>query len=221
MPFSKDQLTNIPHILSAPRFTTYLQHCNNDPTRALTLYQWNLELSSAFIVPLHLLEVSLRNAVVECLDQVYTINWPWNQRFIYSLPDFQRNYSPRRDLQSVASRMPNPTMGNVVAELKFAFWEKMFTRRHDTRLWNQHLKTAFPYAPNTMSVQQLREKIFNDINPIRKLRNRIAHHEPIFARNNQDDYNIIYELISYRDTITADWMQDIQNVTQLIARRPQ
>tara|TARA_B100001093_G_scaffold470170_1_gene491459 strand:- start:156 stop:374 length:219 start_codon:yes stop_codon:yes gene_type:complete len=72
-----------------------------------------------------------------------------------------------------------------------------------------------------MSVQQLREKIFNDINPIRKLRNRIAHHEPIFARNNQDDYNIIYELISYRDTITADWMQDIQNVTQLIARRPQ
>ena len=219
MPFSADQISNIPHILSEPRFATYLQHCGNDRTQALLLYKWNLELSAAFVVPLHLLEVSLRNAVVECLEAVHTSNWPWNQGFIRRLPNPPRGYSPTRDLLNVAS-MKSPTMGKVVAELKFVFWEKMFTKRHDKRLWDAHIKNAFPNAPATLSPSQIRGRIYDDVIVIRKLRNRIAHHEPIFSRNNQDDYNKIYELISWRDTVTADWMRNIQNVTQLISERP-
>lgn len=219
MPYSSEQLTHIPHILSEPRFATYLQHCGNDRTGALRLYQWNLELSSAFIVPLHLLEVSLRNAVVECLVAVHTLNWPWNQGFIRRLPDPPRGYSPTRDLAHVA-RMPNPTMGKVVADLKFVFWEKMFTARHDARLWDLHIRAAFPYAPPSLTVAEIRAKIHDDVSVIREMRNRIAHHEPVFLRDNMDDYTKIYNLIAWRDLVTADWMKDMQTVTALIARRP-
>ena len=219
MPFSTDQLTNIPHILSEPRFATYLQHCGNNKMLALRLYKWNLELSSAFIIPLHLLEVSTRNAVVERLEAVHTSNWPWNRGFIRSLPNPQRGYSATKNLREVAS-IQNPTMGKVVAELKFVFWEKMFTKRHDRRLWNDHLKTAFPHAPEAMTVPELRSEIYNDIGVIRKLRNRIAHHEPIFSRNTQDDFDKIYKLISWRDETTAGWMNDFQTVTRLIAEKP-
>lgn len=219
MPYSSEQLTNIPHILSEPRFATYLQHCGNDRNRALELYQWNLELSSAFIVPLHLLEVSLRNAVVECLVTVHTLNWPWNQGFIRRLPNPPKGYSPTRDLQSV-SRMQNPTMGKVVAELKFVFWEKMFTARHDKRLWNQRIKAVFPNAPAALTPSQIRSKIYDDVFIIREMRNRIAHHEPIFSRNNQDDYNRIRQLLEWRNQPTADWMDSLQTVTRLISQRP-
>lgn len=216
MTFTEEQLNNIPHILSEPRFATYLQHCNNDRTCALELYQWNLEISSAFLLPLHLLEISLRNAVSECLESTYTSNWPWNQRFILSLPN-SNGYNPRRNLQQTAS-MQSPTMGKVVSELKFVFWEKMFTARHDIRIWNQHIRTAFPNSPQQMTPRQIREQAFQDIFTIRSLRNRIAHHEPIFRRNLQEDYNKIHELVEWRDKTTADWMNNIQHVTTLIPK---
>ncbi len=90
MTFTTEQLTNIPNVLSQPRFATYLQHCNNNRDQALALYQWNLELSAAFIIPLHLLEITVRNAIVEGLTNIYTLNWPWDQNFILSLPSLWR-----------------------------------------------------------------------------------------------------------------------------------
>lgn len=219
MTFSHNQLLNIPKTLSDPRFATYLRHCNNDKALALQLYQWNLELSSAFIIPLHLLEISIRNAVVEGLESVHTHNWAWNQGFIRSLPNPSRGYSPQRNLREVART--HPTAGKVVADLKFVFWEKMFTARHDARLWNHHINNAFPHAPNSMTISQLRAQLYDDIFIIRKLRNRIAHHEPIFSRDLQEDYNKIYELISWRDTDTANWMCEIQSVTGLILEKPE
>ncbi len=139
--------------------------------------------------------------------------------FIRTLPKPRQGYSPTRDLQNVAC-MSNPTMGKVVAELKFVFWEKMFTSRHDHTLWNAHIKTAFPHAPEMLTPSQLRSRIYGDVTVIRKLRNRIAHHEPIFTRDNHDDYNKIYQLMTWRNTVTADWMEEIQAVTQLISERP-
>lgn len=218
MSFSENQLSNIPKTLSNPRFSTYLQHSNNDKRKALQLYQWNLELSSAFIIPLHLLEISIRNAVVEGIETVHTKRWAWNQGYIRSLPD-SGGYNARRDLQKIANKYH--TSGKVVAELKFVFWEKMFTSRHDGLIWNAHINQVFPDAPSSLTTQELREKIYRNIVIIRKLRNRIAHHEPILSRNLQDDYNKIHELISWRDTETSNWMNNIQSVIRLISERPE
>lgn len=217
MSFSHDQLSNIPHVLSEPRFATYLRYCDNDRNRALQLYQWNLELSSAFIIPLHILEVSIRNAVVENLEAVHTQNWPWNNGFIRSLPNPRRGYNSTSDLLNVAAR--EETVGKVVAELKFAFWEKMFTARHDERLWEKRILSSFPNA-SVMSTAELRKIIHDDIFSIRTLRNRIAHHEPIFSRDVMDDYHRIYKLIRWRDKVTSDWMNEFQSVESLIKEMP-
>jgi hypothetical protein len=45
-------LNDLPGVISAPRFATYLQARGNDRAAALTLYEWNLTISAAFIVPL-------------------------------------------------------------------------------------------------------------------------------------------------------------------------
>ena len=218
MTFTQDQLSKIPHILSEPRFTTYLKHAHNDRLLALRLYQWNLEISAALIIPLHLLEVSLRNAVVESLEAVHTHNWPWNQGFICTIPNPSAGYSPRMDLQNEAQKQSS--MGKVVAELKFVFWQRMFTKRYDKHLWKHHFRRVFPYAPAAISIAQLREQIYADVEVIRQLRNRIAHHEPIFIRDIAQDYRCMLKLVAWRDQTTADWLDQIQTVTTLLPLKP-
>jgi hypothetical protein len=52
------------------------------------------------------------------------------------------------------------------------------------------------------------------------LRNRIAHHEPIFARNIADEYQRVYEMIGWRSRVAAAWMGRKQGVTALIPLKP-
>lgn len=134
MPFSVAELNDLPTVISAPRFATYLQAAGNDTSQALALYEWNLELSAAFIVPLQVCEVAARNGVVAVLEMVHGAGWPWSSGFIRSLPvpKKQWHYNPQDDLRSLARRLP--TSGKIVAELKFAFWEKTFTKGQDARL---------------------------------------------------------------------------------------
>src|SRR3546814_17417777 len=68
------------------RSATYLQAMGNDREKALALYEWNLDLSSALIVPLQVCEVAVRNGIAEAIEHVHGANWPWNNGFIRSLP---------------------------------------------------------------------------------------------------------------------------------------
>ena len=80
--------------------------------------------------------------------------------------------------------------------------------------------TVFPNADSAKTVQQLRGEGFDKLGKIRDLRNRIAHHEPIFARNLQNDYASIRELVEYRRAEAANWLGKVERVTGLIAIRP-
>ena len=218
-PFTDDQEHHLPNVLSAPRFATYLKSAGNDRTRALDLYQWNLLVSAAFLVPLHVLEVSLRNAIVEAIEAVHGGAWPWTEGFIRSLPEPRPPaYNPTRDLSNCAKQQP--TAGKVVAELKFAFWESMLTKRHQTRLWEAQFFNVFPNSPRGVTSDQRRSELRNDVEEIRKLRNRIAHHEPIFPRALQDDFDRIMRCIQWRNVAAATWVNDIETVQALLRLRP-
>lgn len=221
VPFDRRELDELPHVLSEPRFATYLKAMAGDRERALELYEWNLRISAAFLVPLQVCEVATRNAVAEALNRVHGENWPWSNGFLRSLPrpKRERDYDPEADLRIVAARQP--TTGKVVADLKFAFWERLFTVGQDHRLWDPHFRSVFPGAPADLSIAGARSQAFHDIQIIRKLRNRIAHHEPVFSRTLTADYRLILGLISWRSPTAADWVERIQDVTPLICRIPE
>lgn len=185
---------------------------------ALQLYAWNAEVSSAFMHPLHICEVVIRNAVADALEGVYGPLWPWSPTFERSLPAPPRGYNSRQDLVSIRSNQP--TTGKVIPELKFAFWQRLFTGRHDTRLWDHHLRRVMPHLDSSKTIAELRQSLFDDLEIIRKLRNRIAHHEPIFTRALLDDYVMIRSLISMRCPSTAIWLDGMQRVTTVIAAKP-
>lgn len=185
---------------------------------ALELYAWNGQVSSALLFPLHICEVVLRNAAAEVLERIYGPNWPWNTTFERSLPNPGRGYSMQRDLQSARDR--KTTQGQVIPELKFAFWQSIFTSRFDGRLWTPHLASALPNSPAHLPTSDRRLSLYNNLEKIRRLRNRIAHHEPIFARNLREDLDTIYEVTRWRCQTTAVWMDIHQTASDLIVKRP-
>ncbi|MCC4243931.1 hypothetical protein [Stappia indica] len=220
MPFSPDEIRQLPDVISAPRFATYLRVCDDNPASALALYQWNLEISAAFIVPIQICEVAVRNGVVYAIEAVHGADWPWSNGFIRSLPRPKASwhYDPQDDLRKVASRAASP--GKVVAELKFAFWEKLFTRGQDIRLWEHHFRDAFPGAPQTLPVEFTRGRAFANLQAIRRFRNRIAHHEPIFARDLVVDHQRLREMIEWRNPAAALWLDRMEKVSALLACKP-
>lgn len=223
MAFSAEELRDLPDIISAPRFATYLNSAGGNTGLALTLYRWNLHISAAFLIPLQVCEVAARNGVIVALEARYGANWHLSPGFKQSLPRAHRGYSPYDDFEGTSGRLQlrgQLTAGKIVADLKFAFWENMLTARHDRRLWVPFYSQAFPHTAPAMPVYQARGTLNSHLETIRRLRNRIAHHEPIFSRNLQQDLDKAIELISWRCGTSAAWVQAEQSVTTLLAAKP-
>jgi hypothetical protein len=90
--------------------------------------------------------------------------------------------------------------GRVVAELNFGFWTGLIGPKY-ADLWRNHLVKAFSRRPVQRAEVQTR------LNSIRKLRNRVAHHEPILSRPLQRDMNQIFDTLSWLSPVTARWVR--------------
>ncbi len=220
--------------LSSPRLGTYLNEVtlSASPTlpppaaalaAAVKLYGWNAAVSAAFLHPLHICEVTLRNAISGALERLYGPNWPSDMGFTMSLPIQAGAFSPRNELQSTWNRVfhsSKPTVGHLIAELKFAFWEHLLTARYQSTIWDSQCKLAFPHQPAGSSKNQVRSQLKSDVLQIRKLRNRIAHHEPIFARSLDDDLSALDRIVRLICPDTCEWMQSGQMVRFMLGHRP-
>ncbi|MFH5879853.1 hypothetical protein [Arthrobacter sp. NA-172] len=210
-------LATMQAVLSQPRMMTYERAACSNPDRAVRLYEWNAKMAAALMFPMHFAEVSTRNAVSEGIEAVYGSSWPWNQTFERSLPVAPRGFNARQELVDVRRRQP--TTGKVVAELKFVFWQKMFTGRFDGRLWNHQILGLFPHSSVT-DAAQLRSRIYSDLEVIRLLRNRMAHHEPIFSRNLNDELTQILDLVELRSVTLSAWVRATEGATALLPTKP-
>lgn len=209
--------------ISTQRIATYTGACTprgreDHTVAALRLYRWNIEVSAALMVPIHLCEVAIRNAAADALAAVYGPRWPWSPSLAQALPTARQSYSAAHDLAATARAQP--TTGKVIPELKFVFWEKLFTSRHDGRLWRHHLHASLPNLDQTKTIATLRNDIRADLGEVRTVRNRIAHHEPIFSRQLSDDLDRLRRLVGYRSAEMRAWLDEVETATALINAGP-
>lgn len=202
--------------LSPARTSTYLHALKDQPPflgRALDLYVWNSQLGAALMTPISVCEVVIRNAVDDALSALYGQQWPWSRGFYLTL-----NTRGRGVLDSAKHRQS--TTGKVIAELSFGFWENMFVSSFDAALWNSHLNVVLPNLLAGQTVQQSRFHIRQELEKLRLLRNRIAHHEPLLAINAVVHLQDVQRLISYRCVDTAAWVGQTNNIASLMALKP-
>jgi len=211
-------LTAIRVALSDARMSTYDNPACSNPELALRLYSWNADIASALVLPLHVCEVVVRNAISDAITATYSQRWPWDPGFLGSLPTPRNGYSARGDLEKVAH--VQPSTGKVIAEMKFVFWQQMFTRRHVDRIWGNQLFQVLPNLDRAKPIRNHVTEVARTLETIRQLRNRVAHHEPVFLRNLPDELVSILGLIQSRCDLTADWVRRAESLTSTLQDRP-
>jgi hypothetical protein len=182
--------------LSSDRLQPYRASVGGDTERAIRLYEQNTLLSESLYGVLQGLEIALRNSIHAQLTASFgRPDWwcvlrlkPEQAMMLQSAQESLRRESKPLD----ASR--------IVAELSFGFWTGLTGPRYSD-LWRDHLVKIFPRRPVQRADVQLR------LNSIRKLRNRIAHHEPILSRPLQKDVNQIFDTLAWISPVTARWVR--------------
>lgn len=174
--------------LSPPRFAVYLAAVGADRRLALGLYEWNAVVSMAFLRDLAHLEVALRNAYDAAIVantaaglphwttdpyRLFPVRW----RAARDGTRIDANRAPREQIErAVREAGPAAPPGKVIAELMFGFWRYLSTTAHHHPLWIPYLHTAFTPGTN-------RHAVDGPVARLHRLRNRIAHHEPLLRRN--------------------------------------
>jgi hypothetical protein len=208
MPFtySPTALDGLDSLLTTPRLSRYLAVCNGDRQRAIQLYEYNTRVSEAMYGLIQPLEIAFRNSIHQVLT--HDLKRPdWYDMGILQTPELESISAARSSLWRW-KKAESPD--RIIAELMFGFWVKLLNKNYEKSLWVTHLHKCFPYGPKPD-----REKTHERFIKIRDLRNRIAHHEPIFFKNLETEYTRVLTSIEWICPVTACWVRSTHSISRL------
>ena len=209
----------IEDIFSAKRMQKYLQACGGDTRRAMTLYRYNLKLSQEMFTLVSCFEVALRNRIDK--QMTARLGGDWLRDSI--LPNGALYYDHRVDkTRKIIEKAYNELMrGNdyshskLLAEMEFGVWKYMFSNVVYA-LMGQALLRIFPNKPVSSRQQQYDNSyIFQELDYINKLRNRIAHHEPICFNRPSATIDTSYALNQYARMMRLFQWMDIDGASSM------
>ena len=217
--YPEDVFGELETSLSSARMSTYLEAVDGNREKAARLYAWNTAVSAAFYASLQALEVALRNAMHAQLASRYGVPWYDNRNAGLDKGASARIAITKRDL---ARNRYARTPSNMVAALSFGFWVSLLgpgghlddTDRKancEMTLWRPALRGAFLHR-----TALTRKQIHGPLDHLRALRNRIAHHEPIFARHLMKDHERIVEIIGWISPGTRAWLEHYSRTPDLL-----
>lgn len=178
--------------LGSPRFKKYVDASAGDRAKALVLYEWNVSLGQALMRDIAHFEIALRNSY----DLAMTSHWSGHDHWLLDpespavVPIWRVkkdkgglkrgsdvNYLNRRSVDAAIRKCggARASAGKVMAELSFGFWSHLTSASHEKSVWVPYLHHAYP--PKTV-----RSTVDAMVSTINSVRNRIAHHEPLFDR---------------------------------------
>jgi hypothetical protein len=194
--------------ISPERLSRYLQASNGDFDAAMAAYERNMRLSEAFYTPLQCLEVCLRNRMHERLSVDFGREWYELSAAGLDTSTQIRIADAKYELTQVKASI---TPGAMVAELSFGTWVGLLGPHYDGTLWRTTFWKAF--APNGKGMK--RKVVHGRINMLRRFRNRVAHHEPIFNRDLASVHSELIEAIEWMCPLTAKWTNSLSRVMSI------
>lgn len=206
---------SIERYVTQERLGPYLAETGGDFAQAEALYIWNLRVAGAFHEALGIFEIVLRNALCEHLRTWHTNrpgSWLDDPRGVLENKRIDQIDAAR---QLLIARGKPVTEGRIVAELSLGFWRYLLARRYEHALWTPHLRRAFPHMKPAR-----RETVYQRVDDLHSLRNRVAHHEPIHHHNLARSHHDMLQLVSWINPDMAAWLEGISRVTDVIAQRP-
>lgn len=177
--------------ISHDRLEAYRRTPTDGVSVLIARYLWNMALSEALYSPIQGLEIALRNSMHDAISHhVAADDWF----------DPRHHLLQKRELGKVAiakselARHGKPLdSGRIIAELTFGFWISLLDSPYDVPLWRHLLTTTFPHLPRRLLKRRI---LLHKLEPIRQLRNRAFHHEPLWyrsdlSRRHMDMYDVM------------------------------
>lgn len=204
--------------LSHARFARYLASAGGDESTALELYKWNTLIAQSLYVYLQCWEITFRNRADAFLRWKYGPVWPYDdKRALRSLTrDEQRRISETKQRQSQQRKQARVSTDAIVADLSAGFWVALLSSAYKVPYsWQHNLWRVFPNDRNLN-----RETAHTLSSNILKLRNRIAHHEPIYDLALSQTYADIQRLVCAMCTDTDSFARTNCTFLTISQRRP-
>lgn len=208
------------------------------------LYAWNARLAAAFHEVLGHTEVAVRNAIDIQLRQwnkqqsdnprnpenFFTEEWLFQTAIpirglisdsvkkVRSSADRAMGYRPVTHTRKHAEI----THDDVAAQLSFGTWNRLIPLPNSAPstqhlLWNEAIQFAFP---NIKNGHEGSRQVKSPLNVLHRLRNRVAHHEPLLHVEANCRVLDIARLTGYVDQDIADWIMAQQRVREIVRERP-
>jgi hypothetical protein len=173
-------------------------------------------ISQSFYPILAVLEVGLRNSIDYQLTRKFNDDkWFDNHEFVKIASRFHidRISQARTNIMSEKKAI---TPGRIISELSFGFWTSLFDLKFEMTLW-KNLRLAFSNCPKDV---RKRKTMSSKFNGIRKLRNRIFHHEAITWNLNvlQTYKTEIIEGINWLDKDLINWTLELNSIDETIEK---
>jgi hypothetical protein len=147
-PMSQKQLSLpwVEGLLGKPRWNRYVHAAHGDCERALSLYEWNAQLSAALLHDISHFEIALRNSYDRALSQRATSarHWLLDPAGPVSMPVFRTKRDPkgttrvdinksfREQIHEAHRRVgPTATPDDIIPELPFGFWRFLTSTAHE------------------------------------------------------------------------------------------
>lgn len=238
--YNLKQLEEFEKNLSTNRFNTYLKAANKNKNKAIYLYTLNTAISGEFYGPLQTLEVTLRNSLHEKLSQCYSTEWYDNpnakldKRCKELVENNRRDLIEKNNKKKKKLKKNNPiTPPDMIANFSFGFWVSLLSKgggltddpkgpkaEYKVTLWMPALCEAFPHGKSIN-----RKYIHQSLDALRLLRNRIAHHEPIFnqkisGKSLKELYDDILKITESISPQMKNWIVENNRVKEMIALIP-
>jgi hypothetical protein len=222
--------------LSNPRFERYFIASNSNEKRAILIYKENLKVAQSFYPLISFFEVVLRNKLNHELSNYFSdSNWIINQKSkmmsdpaltyfdkkkqIFIANDFLKKSIEKSEKRLNRLKLPM-TCNHIIADMSFGFWTELYEIQHYKILKGRPIK-IFEILPADIG----RKEVSDRLNKIRILRNRISHNEPLCFNSTsldfsgiQTNYLILQELFLWLNPELLNWMKDLNQIHQVIAK---
>jgi Abi-like protein len=214
-----DAVSQLRDSLSKPRFNTYVKATNGNEIAAIELYEWNMRISQSMYIYLQTWEIVLRNKLNEFLCWKFNADWPYDERRAV------RNLAGREkkklfdaiERQQRERSIDKPSTPMIVADLSAGFWVSLLSAHYVIPFsWRYNMGRIFP-----------NDKYFNtdsawpSCNELLILRNRIAHHEPVFYMPLEALYWELNKAVSGMCAASSAFAGRLCPFTEIMDARPQ
>lgn len=170
-----DKLNKVVIALSEERLkSAYNLTGQSEIITSLSYKAWNLTLCSSLYPLLQIIEICLRNSVHNAMQEHFKDGlWFKNKEILQSF-DLSKVDQTIRNLVEMSR---STDLNHLVSELPFGFWTGLMAKSYERTIWHPLLKKIFPHIPKAYRTRACINERFKNV---RKLRNRVFHHQRIW-----------------------------------------